>query len=141
MPALDIAIHDVVVQQREVVDQLDRDRGRNAVSRAAAARLGGQYGQRRSDGFAADAVSGDRLTVCVEPPEVVRGDPAHVVAVEAIDGGPQRGKNKGTGAAEDRGRLDTGLDTDCGIGVNKVEDTAQTLGGAKLIHVVARHVV
>jgi hypothetical protein len=75
------------------VDELDGDRGRNAVSRAAAAGLGGKYRQRGSDRFAANAASGDRVTFGVEPSKVVGGDPAHVVAVESIDGGPKRGED------------------------------------------------
>ena len=38
MPALDVAIHDVVVEQREVVHQLDRYGGRHP-GRAVACRL------------------------------------------------------------------------------------------------------
>jgi hypothetical protein len=133
MPAFDVAIHDVVVEQGEVVDELDCDRRRNAISGAAAAGLGGKYRQRRSDRFAADAVSGGRLALGVEPPEVVGGDPAHVVTVESIDGGPKRWEDKRAGAAEDCGRLDAV--------VNTVEDASYTLGSAQLIHVVARHVV
>ena len=45
VPSFDVAIHDVVVQQREVVHELDRNRCRHAVSGRTAARLGRQHRQ------------------------------------------------------------------------------------------------
>ncbi|HTC70810.1 MAG TPA: hypothetical protein VK662_14665 [Acidothermaceae bacterium] len=68
---------------------------------------------------------------------MVGGDPAHVHAIESIDGGPKGGEDKRAGAAEDRGRLDTIR----GLGFGADEDASYTLGSAQLIHVVARHVV
>ena len=106
MPALDIAVHDVVVQQREVVHEFDGDRRRHAITGVAATRFGRQHGEGRPDRFAPDAVAHDRLTVGVEPAQVVGRDLAHVLAVEPVDGGSESGDDEGARAGQNRRRLD-----------------------------------
>ncbi len=56
--ALLVAVHQVVVQQREVVDQLDGDRAGHAGLRGGAGDLGGQHGEGGAHGLAAVAVRG-----------------------------------------------------------------------------------
>ncbi len=92
----------------------------------AAAGLGRQHGQRRPDRLPAHAVAGERLTVGVDPAQVIGGDPAHLLALEAVDRSPQSRDDEGSGSGEDGGWLDGVL---------------TLVGSAKLIHVVARRVV
>jgi hypothetical protein len=61
---------------------------------------------------------------------VIRGDPAHLLALEAVDGGAESGDDEGSDSCEHGGWLDT------------VKGGLLTLAGsAKLSHVVARRTV
>jgi hypothetical protein len=75
MPPGQVAVHDVVVQQREVVHQLDRHRGRHRLAGRAADDRRGQQHERRADGLA--AVRRHLRAMLVPPAEVVAGDPPH----------------------------------------------------------------
>ena len=69
VPALGVVVHDVVVQQGEVVHELDRHRGGHAPLGRRASGAGGEQGQRGPQGLAATAAY--RVT-CRHPPG--RGD-------------------------------------------------------------------
>jgi len=69
MPALQIAIHQVVVQQREVVDEFDADRAGRPDLGGRSGRLRRQQCERRTDGFTPAALG--RPAVGVAPPEVI----------------------------------------------------------------------
>lgn len=73
--ALLVAVHQVVVQQREVVHEFDGHRAGNAGLGGRARRLGGQQGERGAHGLAAVTVR--RPPVGVDPAEVVGGDGVH----------------------------------------------------------------
>ncbi len=81
VPALLVAVHDVVVQQREVVDELDRDR---AVDRRLRRRADGRRRGRARAGTHRLAAAGAVLV----PAEVVDGDRAQI-RLERVDGRAQ----------------------------------------------------
>jgi len=86
--ALGVAIHHVVVQQREVVHQLDGDGTRDAHVCAGAGQLGGQQRERRPDRFAAPGQT--CRAVRIGPAQVVAGDVA-AGGIQPGDGGPHGG--------------------------------------------------
>jgi len=139
VPTLDVAIHDVVVQQREVVHQFDRDSRGDPLRSGTAARFGSEHGERRPDRLPACTAPWERSPVGVQPAQVVRSDPAHVLAVEPVDGGAQSGGDEGSGPSEDGGWLDS---VEPGQVLDTVEGGVLTLvSSAKLIHVIARRTV
>ena len=75
VPPVEVAVHDVVVQQREVVDQLDGHRGveHGGLVARGADRARAEHGQGRAQRLAAGAVR-IRAAVGVLPAEVVAGD-------------------------------------------------------------------
>ena len=73
--ALAVAVHDVVVQQREGVHQLDRRRARQAVGIRPACGPGREQRERRTYRLPPAAVGG--VAVGVQPPQVVSDDHAH----------------------------------------------------------------
>jgi hypothetical protein len=81
--AFAVAVDDVVVEQREVVDELDRDRTGYPVPRVGARGLRRQHGQRGADPLAPGARTG--RPVLVAPAEVVGRDPPEL-GVEPPDG-------------------------------------------------------
>ena len=70
-----VTVHHVVVQQREIVHQLDGDRGGDRVRRVAARRLRAKQHQRGPQRLA--ATRPHRLTAGVPPAEVIAGDLPH----------------------------------------------------------------
>jgi hypothetical protein len=101
VPAGLVAVHDVVVQQREVVHQFDGRGGRHgAVGDAADGRRRQQH-QRRSQGFARPRVGG--FAESVEPAHVVSGDAAHR-AGQRVDRGPQGGLDRLPAPGQEFGR-------------------------------------
>lgn len=105
VPALLVAVHQVVVQQREVVDQFDGDRAGHAGLRGGAGDLGGQHGEGGAYGLAAVAVRGPALGV--DPAEVVGGDRVHGRR-QAVDGRPQYRRGQGPAALQERGHVHRG---------------------------------
>jgi hypothetical protein len=75
VPPHQVAIHDIVLKQREVVHKLDGNRDRDGCLRVAAHRLRAQQRESGADRLA--HVPGGRPPVDVTPAEVVAGDPAH----------------------------------------------------------------
>lgn len=98
--ALLVAVHQVVVQQREVVHEFDGHRAGDAGLGRSARRLGGQQGERRADGLAAVAVGG--LALGVDPAEVVGGDGVHG-RCEPVNGGPEHRSGQGPSALQKHG--------------------------------------
>src|SRR5829696_5478968 len=95
MPLL-VTIHDVVVEQREVVDQLHRDRTVHRRLRRASDGAGGGERERRANRLpAAGAV--------VVPAEVVDGDRPEV-GLERVHGRAQRGPDEVARAVEPLGK-------------------------------------
>jgi len=83
-----VAVHQVVVDQGEVVHELHRDRAAQRGRRVAGDGLAGQQGQRGAHRLAGVRV--ERPTTLVAPAEVVgRHQPA--VVVEPVHGTAQRG--------------------------------------------------
>lgn len=103
--ALLVTVHQVVVQQGEVVDQLDGDRAGHAGFRGGAGDLGGQYGEGGAHGLASVAVRGPPLGV--DPAEVVGGDRVHGRR-QAVDGRPQYRRGQGPAALQERGHVHRG---------------------------------
>lgn len=75
MAALLVAVHQVVVQQREVVHEFDGDGAGDAGLGRRARGFRGQQGERGAHGLAAVAVG--RPALGVDPAEVVRRDGVH----------------------------------------------------------------
>lgn len=95
-----VAVHQVVVQQREVVHELDGHGAGDAGLRGGAGRLRGQQGQRRAHGLAAVAVGGPALGI--DPAEVVGGHGVHG-RCEPVNGSPEHRRGKGPSALQKRG--------------------------------------
>ena len=74
VPAHRVAVHDIVVQQREVVHKLDRHRGGQRAVGEAADRLRAQQYQRRP--YALSGGRGGEAPMQIEPAEVIAGDRA-----------------------------------------------------------------
>lgn len=100
--ALLVAVHQVVVQQREVVHELDRDGAGDADLGRGTRGLGGEQRERRTHGLAAVAVR--HVALGVDPAEVVGGDGVHGRR-EPVDGGAERGGREGTAAFQERDRV------------------------------------
>ncbi len=69
MSSLRIPVLDIVVNEREVVDELQRDRRRESLAPIAPDGLAGQEAQRRAQLLA--ATGGDRTAILVLPAQVV----------------------------------------------------------------------
>ena len=95
MPAFGVVVHDVVVNQREVVDQLHRHRPGERHRGRSAHRLGRQDGQGGPDPF---TVTPRRqgLPVGVNPAEVVAGRGGQP-GRKPVDGRPQSRLDQGAG--------------------------------------------
>lgn len=100
--ALLVAVHQVVVQQREVVHQFNGDRTRHAHLGGGAGGLRGQDGERGAYGLAAVAVRG--IALGVDPAEVVGGDGVHG-RCEPVDGRLQHRCGQGPAALQERGHV------------------------------------
>lgn len=102
MSAGGVPVHDVVVQQREVVDQLHGGRRLHGGRVLTAERSrGGEY-QGRADRLA--RVARRRGAVRVLPAEVVERDPAHG-SRQRVDGSAERGVDGRPGVLQDARRL------------------------------------
>src|SRR5690606_26611158 len=101
VPAGEVAVHHVVVQEREVVRQLDRDGGGERGGGGPPDRLRREQGERRADRLAAGAGGG--AAALVAPAEVERGDAADLLR-HPLDGVPQGGVEQPAAPAEDLGR-------------------------------------
>src|SRR5690606_9359933 len=100
-PARGVAVHHVVVQQREVVHQLHRDGGGQRRAGGAADRLRGQQHQGGAERL--PAVPGGGAPFGVAPAEVVSGDAVHRVG-QPGRGLAQRGLDQVAGVRQDLGR-------------------------------------
>ena len=100
VPALFVTVHQVVVQQREVVDQLDRDGAGDADLGRGSGHLGGQQRERGAHGLAAVTVRGAALGV--DPAEVVGGDGVHGRR-QPVHGSTQHRGGQGPPALQQRG--------------------------------------
>ncbi len=100
--ALLVAVHQVVVQQREVVDELDGDRAGDADLGRGSRSLGGEQREGGADGLAAVAVR--RVALGVDPAEVVRGDGVHGRR-EPVDRGAEHGGRQRAAALQEGERV------------------------------------
>ena len=98
--ALLVAVHQVVVQQREVVHQLHGDRAGHADLGRGAGRLRGEQRERGAHGLAAVAVGG--VALGVDPAEVVGGDGVHGRG-EPVHGRAQHRRGQRAAALQQRG--------------------------------------
>lgn len=105
VPALFVAVHQVVVQQGEVVDQFDGDRSGDACLGRGAGDLGGEHGKGGTYGLAAIAVGG--IALGVDPAEVVGGNGVHGRG-QAVDRRPQYRCGQGPAALQERGHVHRG---------------------------------
>ncbi len=105
VPALFVAVHQVVVQQREVVDQFDGDRAGHTGARCRAGDLGGQHRERGAHRLAPVAVRGPALRV--GPAEVVGGHRVHGRG-QTVDGRAQHRHGQGPAALQERGHVHRG---------------------------------
>src|SRR5690606_8681586 len=101
VPAGEVAVHHVVVQEREVVRQLDRDGGGERGGAGPPDRLRREQGERRADRLAAGAGGGAAARVA--PAEVHRGV-ARGRLRRPPDGAPRRGVGPPAAPAEALGR-------------------------------------
>ncbi|OLT44227.1 hypothetical protein BJF85_20390 [Saccharomonospora sp. CUA-673] len=99
MPTGRVAVHDIVVQQREVVHEFDRDRRGQSGVRTAADRAGGEQCERGPQRLATVGVL--RPAVTIPPAEVVtrdgpdrRGQRVHRVPQFRCDAGPTAFENR-----------------------------------------------
>ena len=90
-----VAIHHIVMQHREVVHELDRDRRWNGCLRVSPGGLRGQQRQRGANRLA--GVAAGRFPLAIAPAEVIAGDLARRrrqlgdgIAQPRIDGRPRR---------------------------------------------------
>ncbi len=100
--ALLVAVHQVVVQEREVVHQFNGDRARHAHLGGRAGGLGGHDGEGGTYGLAAVPLGG--VALGVDPAEVVGGDSVHR-RCQAVDGRPQYRSGQGPAALQERGHV------------------------------------
>ncbi len=105
VPALFVAVHQVVVQQREVVDQLHGDGAGDAGLGLGAGDLRGEHREGGAYGLAAVPVRG--VALGVDPAEVVGGNRVHG-RCQAVDGRPQYRCGKGPAALQERGHVHRG---------------------------------
>ncbi len=103
--ALLVAVHQVVVQEGEVVHQLHGHRAGHAHLGRGAGDLGGEHGERGTYGLAAVAVRG--VALGVDPAEVVGGDGVHGRG-QSVDRRPQDRRGQGPAALQKRGHVHRG---------------------------------
>ncbi len=97
VPALGVLVDDIVVDQREVVDELDRHTAGDPDDPLRRDRLGREHGEGRAHALAAVAAGGAALRV--RPTEVVLGDRPEL-GREPVDGGAQGRRDETARAAE-----------------------------------------